>query len=129
MIYVLDSHMLIWLHGDKRKIGSQAARVLQAPDSRIVIPTFALAEIKYVCHKKGLSVTHRDVLSLIQADPRCSLYPLDELVIDHLPLGLDLHDGIFIGTALALEEETGQPAALLTCDERIVSSQLTRTIW
>lgn len=129
MIHVLDSHVLIWLLGDKRRIGPQAAKVLQAPEAKIVVPSFALAEVKYVTARKGLSISHRDVLRLLQADSRCSVYPLDSAVVEFLPLVLDLHDGIFVATALSLEASLGEPAALLTCDERIISSGLVRTVW
>ena len=58
MIYVSDTHSLIWFLTNDSKLGKEALKIfLDADDGKvtIVIPTIVLAEIAYIIENKGYS--------------------------------------------------------------------------
>jgi hypothetical protein len=99
---------------------------LRDPDVRLIISTIVLAEIKHLSHKGRFAQTLDDVLRVINADPRCLVHPIDLAIVRRAPPGLDIHDSLIVGTALA------QPFAVdgvLTRDEMIETSGLVTVVW
>jgi PIN domain nuclease of toxin-antitoxin system len=124
--YVVDTHALAWYLDNDPRLGSQAEAILDNADIRLIIPSIILAEIKYLAHKGRLTQTLEEVLRVINSDPRCIIYPIDLSVVNNAPLGLDIHDGLIIGTALVQREIV---SGILTRDEAIASSSLVPTLW
>jgi PIN domain nuclease of toxin-antitoxin system len=124
--YVVDTHALAWYLDNDPRLGSQAEAILDNADIRLIIPSIILAEIKYLAHKGRLTQTLEEVLRVINSDPRCIIYPIDLSVVNKAPLGLDIHDGLIIGTALVQREIV---SGILTRDEAIASSSLVPTLW
>jgi hypothetical protein len=54
---------------------------------------------------------------------------LDAEIVKLLPLGLDIHDGIIVATALYYRDVLGENTALITKDAAIAASGLVPVIW
>ena len=124
--FVVDTHALVWFLSRDRRLSHAARAVLRDPDVRLIIPIIVLVEIKYLSHKGRFAQTLDDVLRVINADPRCLVHPVNLAIVHQAPLGLNIHDGLIVGTALA------QPFAVdgvLTCDEMIKTSGLIPAVW
>lgn len=124
--FVVDTHVLIWFLSQDPRLSAKSLTVLQDPEVRLIIPSIVLAEIKYLSHKGRFAQTLDEVLRVIDADVRCTVYPLDLAVILAAPPDLDIHDGLIVATALA------QPLPIdgvLTRDEMIVASGLVPIVW
>ena len=59
----------------------------------------------------------------------CTIYPLDEAVLDLFPSGLEIHDAIVVATTLLYRDLLMQPVQLLTADRDISASKLVPTLW
>ena len=129
MTCVVDTHALVWYLGGSRLLGRKAHAELRKPASRVVVPTIVLAELKYLHHRKRIDLSFDTVRRVLGDDPRCILHPLDEDVLDLLPLKLDIHDGIICATALAIERATGETVKVITRDEEITESELVDVLW
>jgi PIN domain nuclease of toxin-antitoxin system len=130
--YVLDTHALVWhLEGNPR-LGPQAKRVIEDPQSSLVLPIIALAEAAYIVeHGRTAIPTVADLLRSVLADLRISIHPLNWEVFQEslnavvLP---EMHDRLIVGSAVYLQS-LGDTVALLTKDANIVASQLVTTLW
>lgn len=129
MIFVPDTHALVWYLQDDVRLGREAFRLLEDPDSKFSVPTIVLCELHDLSTKRKLQRDLPKVLKHLKGDPRFDIVPLDEAVVDHLPTGFDIHDAIIVGTTLALKENRKTRTALLTRDEAIRKSSLVETIW
>jgi len=128
MVCVIDTHALVWYLTDDKRLGKQAAELLDRPDTRIVVPVIVLAELKYLHRRSRISLSFSAVLTIIGADERCSVYPVKE-VVDLLPLDLDIHDAIICATALVCRRAIGEDTVVLTKDQAITDSGLVSTVW
>ena len=129
MVCVIDTHALVWYLTDDKRLGKQAAELLDRPDTRIVVPVIVLAELKYLHRRSRISLSFSAVLTIIGADERCSVYPVNEEVVDLLPLDLDIHDAIICATALVCRRAIGEDTVVLTKDQAITDSGLVSTVW
>ncbi len=129
MIYILDTHTLVWFLEGQGKLGSQALKILRDPHQRLVIPSIVLAEIKYLATRGRVKLTLDEVIETIENDPRCVIYPLDSYVIQAMPVILDIHDGIICGTALLYRDVLGETVKILTRDEKIKNASGIETLW
>lgn len=126
--HVLDTHALVWfLDGDNR-LSDRSRALLRNESNPLVLPTIVLAEVKYLSYKRRFPVTIREVLHLIGSTDRCTIYPADLQVVEAMPTGLDIHDGLIVGTALVLQPVLGDVAEI-TCDNAIIDSRLVPTVW
>lgn len=124
--FVIDTHTLVWFLAGDSRLGQQAGQILRDPNVRLIIPVIVLAEIKYLGHKGRFNQTLDEVLKVIGNDPRCLIYPINLEVIRKMPLSLDIHDGLIVGTALA----QSQPVeGVVTRDEEITSSAIITAVW
>jgi predicted nucleic acid-binding protein len=129
MIYVLDTHPLVWhLEGNPR-LSPAAATVLAASETSLVIPSIVLAEVWHLYHRKRIRTSPDDVRSKVLTAANCAIYPLDEAVLDLFPTNLDIHDAIIVATARLYRDILKQPVRLITCDREIINSRYIETLW
>lgn len=129
MVYVTDTHAVVWFLESDARLGREADSVLSNRAERIVVPTLVLAEIQFLYTKKRIRVSLEETLSKLRRAENCTIYPLDELVASNLPQELDIHDGIIVATALVQNEFADSAVVLVTRDRAIRESGLVTTIW
>lgn len=129
MLYVIDTHSLIWYLTDDRRLGAHTRQILDNDDARLVIPSIVLAEAKHIADRKRIPLAFQEILDQISASPNVTIFPLDEFVVNHLPANLEIHDSIIIATALQCQESFQEDVALLTNDIAISQSGLIPVIW
>ncbi|QSJ14363.1 PIN domain-containing protein [Nostoc sp. UHCC 0702] len=132
MKYVIDTHALVWFIEGNPRLGTNAKAILSNPDSQLVIPATTLAEAVWIVERGRTSIPHpQDVISVVEADPRVVIYPLDKDVIA-MTMNLyainEMHDRQIVATALVLASK-GDIVQLLTCDQNIVASGLVAIVW
>jgi PIN domain nuclease of toxin-antitoxin system len=129
MIYVLDTHALVWFLEANRRLGKRARSVLLKADTEIVIPAIVLVESKFLFAKKRIRVDLDTIYRRVITARNCTVYPLDEAVIAKMPTSLEIHDAMIIATGLVIQEAQGRGVAIITRDEAIVNAGLIDTLW
>ncbi|MGH9801261.1 MAG: type II toxin-antitoxin system VapC family toxin [Blastocatellia bacterium] len=129
MVYVLDTHPLIWLVGQSPLLSQAALTAMSDPTALLVVPTMCLVEIQYLAAKNRIIVTPEQIEQRLRDTPNTKIYPLDEEVVSKVPLGLDIHDAIIVATALVYRDIRQQPATLITKDGMVTRSGLIQTLW
>ena len=129
MIYVLDTHPLVWFLADSERLSSTAKSIFSDAEAEFIIPAIVLAEIKYLHAKQRFSIDADTVYEQVVSTRNCTIYPVDENVISALPTSLDIHDALIVGTALVIEGALDKNVAVITRDEMIVESGLISTVW
>lgn len=129
MVLVVDTHALIWYLEGSDRLGAQALAVLQDPSNKVVVPTMVLTEMRYLYEKRRIQISIDDVIELVQSDDHFSIYPLDVSVVQAVPLGLNIHDGIICGTALVQRESVDEEVRVITQDEAIRNAGIVETVW
>jgi PIN domain nuclease of toxin-antitoxin system len=129
VIYVLDTHALVWHLTDSKRLGSEARAVLVDDDSVLVIPGIALAEIQFLSLRSRISVSLETVLSLVGEDARCFIIAPDEQVAKLIPAGLNINDAAVVATALYIKAATNQEVRLISTDREIKDSGSLQTVW
>ncbi|MCS6936478.1 MAG: PIN domain-containing protein [Candidatus Bipolaricaulota bacterium] len=129
MIYVVDTHALVWFLEANKRLGKKAKSILLKPDADLVIPTIVLAESKFLFAKKRIAIDLNTIYSNVIAARNCTVYPLDEAVIAKMPTTLGIHDAIIVATGLTIQESLGENVSVITRDEAIVKAGLVHTIW
>lgn len=129
MVYVLDTHALIWFLEGSHSLSSRARHILKETDNLLILPTIVLAETKYLASRRKVKIAFSTVLELLETDQRLMVYPLDLNVLQIMPTSLEIHDAIICGTAMMYEEVFKEPVAVLTKDEEIRKSGFVKTVW
>lgn len=129
MIYVIDTHPLVWHLESNPKLSARAAAVLSSAIANFVVPSIVMAEVWYLYQHKRIRTSPEDIRSRILSATNCSVYPLDEAVLELLPAGLDIHDAIIVGTAAVYRDVLKQPTQLITRDQTITDSKLIDVLW
>lgn len=129
MIYIVDTHALVFFITESERLGKQAAKILRDPKKTLVIPSIVLAEIKYLAAKKRIAVLLDEILQYLRTDPRCTVYSLDLDVVLRMPIFNDIHDGIICGTALVYEDDIGEKTTIITKDQSIRGRKDVKSIW
>ena len=129
MLYVVDTHAIVWYLEGAANLGKKALSALDDESAKLIIPTIVLAEIKYLSNKQRIKLSLEDIVAVIEQDERCVLFPLDANVTKLIPTELDIHDGIICGTALVYNKLLKENAEVITKDEIIIKSGLVTTIW
>ena len=129
MLYLADTHSLVWFLTDSSKLGKKALELLNRAERGngiIFIPTIVLAEIMYICERKKAAIKFKDVLRKLENSSNYIVYNLDLGVLNKSQ-GLtkihELHDRIIVATAQIVR------AKILTKDEDIKNSGYAETIW
>lgn len=129
MVYVLDTHPVVWFVEGSPRLSATAQAVMRDSEAEIVIPTMVLVEIGFLYAKKRIGIDVAAVRSKLMTATNCALYPLDEQVVSLVPMSLNIHDAIIVATALVYREILKRPAALVTKDTEIAHSGYVQTIW
>ncbi len=129
MIYVVDTHSLVWFLEANKRLGKRARSILLKADTEIVIPAIVLAESKFLFAKKRISIDPDMIYRRVITARNCAIYPLDEAVIAKMPTTLEIHDAIIIATGLVIQEALGTKVAVITRDKAIVDAGLIDTLW
>src|SRR5437764_860466 len=119
MIYVLDTHPLVWHLETNSKLSRAAAAILNSPVSTLVLPSIVVAEVWYLYERKRIATSPADVRLNLLTAANCSIYPLDDAVLEMLPAGLSIHDAIIVATAKVYRDVLKQPVRLITQDREI----------
>jgi len=129
MIYVTDTHPLVWLLEGGPRLSKTARDAFGDAEAQIVIPAIVLVEIKFLYARQRITVDVSATLAHVAATPNCLIYPLDEMVVDKLPTTLNIHDAIIVATALIYRDVLGESVALITRDAEITASGLVPVHW
>jgi len=127
--YILDTHPLVWFVEGNKRLSEKARLVLLDNTSQLVIPTIVLVEIKFLYSRKRIKVDVDGITKGILEADNCTVYPLDEEVVEKIPLNLDIHDAIISATALVYRDVLGYETKLISRDEKIIKSGIVETIW
>lgn len=129
MICVVDTHALVWFLRADARISLPARDALKAADNLCVVPTIALAELRFLHARGRIDVSLAEVRAHLHDTANFSVHPFDEHVLDRMPDALEIHDAIIVGTALALQDTGADEVALITNDRQITDSGLVQVIW
>ena len=124
--YVVDTHTLVWYLANDSRLGAQAEAIMDDTNVRLIVPTIVLAEIKHLAIRGRFTQNLDDVLRVINADPRCLVYPIDISVVNIAPTDLDIHDSLIVGVALVQSEVVD---GILTRDKAIADTKVVPVIW
>ncbi|MFQ6071680.1 MAG: type II toxin-antitoxin system VapC family toxin [Methanosarcinales archaeon] len=127
--YVADTHGIVWFLEKSPKLGKNAREVFLDEKITLIIPTIVLAEIKFLYNKQRFRTSLENVLKVIKNDPRCIVYPMTMDVVEILPISLNIHDAIIVGTALIFRNIYHEEIKVITKDKEIKSSGLIGTVW
>jgi len=129
MLYVSDTHSLIWFLTDDKRLGKKAKDIFEKADLGeviVIIPSIVLAESVHICEKKRATIEFQTVLDKIKESANYINYNLDIKVVTeiaNMTKPRDIHDRIIIATARM------DKAKLISKDEAIIKSELVDTIW
>lgn len=129
MVYVLDTHTLVWFFEGNKLLGLQSRNIIRNKLSRLILPTIVLAEIKHLATRKKVPVVFSHVLEILEKEERFLIYPFDLSVLEAMPVNLEIHDAIICGTALVYQTILQEKVTVLTKDEAIRKSGLVTTVW
>ncbi len=129
MIYVTDTHSLLWFITKDKKLGSNAKTILLEADQgdcTILIPTIVLAEIAYILENKNYPLRFEAFIRELEHSANYATFNLTLDVIKDMQRYKslkDIHDRIIVATA------TIAKAPLLTKDKHIMLSGYVQIIW
>lgn len=129
MTYVTDTHALVWFIEGNKQLSISAKDALSDPLAEIVIPTIVLVEVLFLYSKKRIQIDLNQIRSQIISARNCIVYPLDEEVVSHIPLNLDIHDAIICATALVFRDMLGHDVKVVTRDDAIIKAGVVETLW
>jgi PIN domain nuclease of toxin-antitoxin system len=122
MIYVIDTHIFVWFLDDNRRLSSKYKKILLNKRNTFVFSTIVLAEIKYLIVAKKIKLDFKTVLKYLSECDNCIVYPVDEVVIDYMPKGLNIHDALIVATGLVYKDSLSKDIFVLTEDDSIKNS-------
>lgn len=129
MLYIADTHSLVWFLIDSNNLSRKAKEIfenVEAGHDVIVIPTIVLAEILYICEKKGIENKFSQIINLIKDTSNYIVYNLDlDVIIEckNLIKIREMHDKLIVATAKILK------GIIITKDKVIINSEYVKTIW
>ena len=63
MIYVLDTHAIVWHLANDRRLGTAARHALADETSRLLVPTIVLAELKHLAETTRVPMSFDQILA------------------------------------------------------------------
>jgi len=129
MIHVVDTHALTRYVEDYGKLGGASRAIFDDPESVLIVPTIALAEARFMIFKNKVQVVWAEITEKIERDHRLIPVPLTLDILNRVPDGLEMHDGIIVATAMIFRDSLGEEVRLITRDKDIRDSGLVETIW
>jgi len=129
MIYVCDTHPLVWFLERNPRLSGVARTAIKSPDGALVVPTIVLAEIWHLSGRGRIKIGLDEIREKILSAVNCRTHSFDEAVLDLMPQGYEIHDAIIVATVRLLSSALDEPVQLITCDERITEGGLVQTVW
>ncbi len=129
MVYVPDTHAIVWFLDKDPRLSPVAKNILADPNTILIVPTMVLVEITHLYGRGRISISPAVVKQKVLQSTNCSVHPLDEDVVAKIPASLDIHDAIIVATALVQRDDRQQAVTLITKDTRITQSGLIQTLW
>ncbi|MDI6752021.1 MAG: PIN domain-containing protein [bacterium] len=129
MVYVIDTHALVWFIEKNDRLGKKALEIMRDETKKLIIPSIVLAEIRYLSFKQRIESSFNSILSAVEDDSRCVVYSLDSNIVEAMPLLLNIHDGIICGTALVYQNLLKEMVKVITKDEEISKSRSIEVVW
>jgi len=129
MIYLPDTHAVVWYVDNDSRLSRAAEAVLDNPANKLVVPTMVLVEIQFLFARGRVNSSLADVQRKIISARNCAIHSLDEAVVAQIPTNLNIHDSIIVATALVYRDVLHQPVTLITKDGEITRSGLIQTLW
>ncbi len=71
MIYVVDTHALVWFFENSDELGKNAKNAFDSKGSKLIIPTIVPAEIFYLSQRKKIIPSFEEIFQVIEQDKRC----------------------------------------------------------
>jgi PIN domain nuclease of toxin-antitoxin system len=128
-VVVIDTHVLIWLTGEKGKISKRAASALRR-QQEVLVPSICCWEYAMLAtrSKFRLQTDLSAALAAVISDPRLRLQEIPPAIAIRAALlslarPMDAGDQLIAATAMELN------VPLVTSDERLQSLPGLRTIW
>ena len=129
MVFVTDTHSLIWyLTGDER-IGKNAKRVfadLEVGKGKLIISIVVLLETLVLVEKGKIKASWEEFNEKVAQFPTAVFYPIGFDIIQNIKevnQSLDLHDRILVTTAKI------HKAGIITKDKEIKRAKKVKTVW
>lgn len=130
--YILDTHALIWHLEGNKSLGQDAKRVINDPDSDLVLPVIALAEAMFIVEKGRSAIpTVDDLFADVTSDKRIEIYPFTLGVLEESQLLTavpEIHDRLIVATGVYLQK-LGETIEIVTKDNEITNSALFPIRW
>ncbi len=129
MIYVPDTHALVWYLTADKRLGKGARAALASVDNgsaHAIIPVMVLAEVMYLEEKGRVSFDLGKLIANLQGNANYSMASLTlemVLVAKRLPEVPELFDRMIAATALAND------AVLVTRDPVFDNLKAVKTVW
>jgi PIN domain nuclease of toxin-antitoxin system len=122
MTYIVDTHVFVWLLDKNKRLSQKYKEILLNDKHTFIISAIVLAEIKHLISVKRININFETVIEYFSECDNCIVYPVNEDVVEHMPVGLDIHDGIIVATGLIYKNFQGDNVFILTEDETIRNS-------
>ncbi len=122
MIYIVDTHVFIWYLDRNDRLKPFYHQILTDVHNNFVFSTIVLAEIKHLISHKCINVDYEQVVTFLSESENYVVYPIDEDVVDEMPVGLDIHDALIVATGLVYRNILKEEVKILTEDKEIIKS-------
>ena len=131
MIAIIDTNFLPRYFIDSQTVGEESKTIFEDKSNFLIIPSIVLVELKYAIAKGRFPQESLAQTLKLVAKGNCMLCPLDEKLIDYIPLELDIHDGIIFATAAIQKKNFDDIVCILTKDKKIkeLKQDLIKVIW
>ena len=129
MIYLTDTHSLIWFFTEHTALSQKSKAIFEAAEqgeNTIIIPLIVLSELFYLCEKKNVQPLFSQIMDKLSEQTSYTAYEfnfpvfLTSTALSKIP---EMHDRIITATAKVLH------TPLITRDEKITLSGYIKTIW
>ncbi|HZX34298.1 MAG TPA: PIN domain-containing protein [archaeon] len=129
MLFVTDTHALIWFLTMPEKLGLLAKKAFEEAEegkATIIIPTIVLAELLYLLEKKKANKDFGKIVEKVEKSSNYTVASLDMEVLKRVEIIKnipELHDRIITATALIFN------AKIITKDSQIAKSKNVGVVW
>lgn len=124
MIYVVDTHILIWFLDKNKRLSSVHRNILVDKSHKFVISSIVLAEIKHLVNREKIDINFEDVIDSLSNAENCVIYPIDEDIVESMPKGFEIHDSLILATGLVYKTILKEDVTLITEDKEMIQSDL-----
>ena len=131
MITVIDTNFLTRYFNANKDIGNESKNIFENENTFLIIPSIVLVELKYGIAKQRFSQYSLESANRLVKQGNCMVYPLDETLLDYIPIELDIHDGIIFATAAVQRKNFNETIYLLSKDSKIknLNQDLVKVVW